>query len=186
MDGPVPPIRNHRFEHVPFKESPNQDARPDAEDISLIIIHAISLPPGEFGMDGVEALFLNTLDPDAHPYYRGIAHLRVSAHLVIDRSGGLTQFVDFNKRAWHAGLSVYGERTSCNDFSIGIELLGTEDLAFEESQYEALASVLESLTRHYPDLSLSRVTGHEHVSPGRKWDPGPNFNWRRIGVNPEG
>lgn len=155
-----------------------------ADDISLIVIHAISLPPGEFGTRGIDDLFLNTLDPDAHPYYRDIAHLRVSAHLVIGRLGQLTQYVSFDRRAWHAGVSSYRGRATCNDFSIGIEMEGTGEENFEDAQYVQLANVIEGLLIAYPKLDRSRITGHQNIAPDRKWDPGPCFDWSRLGVDP--
>ena len=175
-------IRQHRLVGVPFIESPNQNERPDPEDISLIVIHAISLPPGAFGTSGVTQLFTNRLDPDEHPFYREIEALRVSAHLLIQRTGAITQYVDFDRRAWHAGVSLWRERDVCNDFSIGIEVEGTEDRPFEDAQYERLNEILACLYAAYPKLSPSTVAGHEDIAPGRKWDPGPFFDWSRIGI----
>ena len=167
---------------VPFEESPNQDERPDPKDLSLIVIHAISLPPGEFGSLDVSRLFGNVLDPNAHPYFATIHTLRVSAHLLIRRQGDLIQYVAFDRRAWHAGLSIHEGRERCNDFSIGIELEGTEDRPFEEAQYGTLRGVLACLYESYENLNPERVRGHQHIAPGRKWDPGPCFDWAKIGV----
>lgn len=175
-------IRHHRLIGAAFIESPNQNERPDPDDISLIVIHAISLPPGDFGTSGVNQLFTNSLNPEEHPFYREIEALRVSAHLLIRRTGEIIQYVDFDRRAWHAGISTWQGREVCNDFSIGIEMEGTEDRPFAEIQYETLNGVLECLYLSYPKLSPDTVTGHEDIAPGRKWDPGPYFEWPRIGL----
>ncbi|HGG58483.1 MAG TPA: 1,6-anhydro-N-acetylmuramyl-L-alanine amidase AmpD [Gammaproteobacteria bacterium] len=164
-----------------YAPSPNCDDRPSGEEISLVVIHGISLPPGEFGGDEVEAFFQNRLDASAHPYFREIEGLRVSAHLFIRRDGRIVQFVPFHRRAWHAGESCYAGRTGCNDFSIGIELEGTDDLAYSDQQYAVLNEVLRSLFTSYKRLDNHSVVGHCHVSPGRKTDPGPAFDWKRIG-----
>jgi len=160
--------------------SPNFDARPREEDISLIVIHCISLPPGEFGGEWIDRLFTNTLPADAHPYFAGIAHLRVSAHLLIRRDGGVTQYVPFHQRAWHAGVSSYRGREVCNDFSIGIELEGTETVDYTDAQYARLADVVAALLAHYPTLSREAITGHSDIAPGRKTDPGPSFLWEKF------
>ena len=157
--------------------SPNCDQRPPGEAISLIVIHAISLPPGEFGGDAVERLFTNRLEADAHPYYRQIHSLRLSAHFFIDRQGRLTQFVPCTLRAWHAGVSQWRGRERCNDFSIGIELEGCDDQAFSEAQYRSLNPLLGALWRAYP---IAAVVGHSDIAPGRKTDPGPHFEWTRL------
>ena len=157
--------------------SPNCDARPPGATISLIVIHAISLPPGEFGGDGIERLFTNRIDVCAHPYYRELEALRVSAHFLIDRQGGLTQFVACTQRAWHAGVSSWRGRQACNDFSIGIELEGCDGRPFEEPQYMLLETLLRSLRGIYPSVE---VVGHSAIAPGRKTDPGPNFDWARV------
>jgi AmpD protein len=162
-------------------ESPNFDARPEGERVSLIVIHAISLPPDEFDGPGVIELFTNRLDPTAHPYYEGIRHLRVSSHFFIRRDGELIQFVSTANRAWHAGASIWKGRERCNDFSLGIELEGCDTLPFEESQYVALAALLRRLARHYPGCD---VAGHSDIAPGRKTDPGPFFDWARLGPRP--
>lgn len=160
--------------------SPHQDERPDPEDIGLVVIHNISLPPGEFGGPWIDALFLGHLDADAHPYFRGIATLRVSAHLCIARDGAVTQYVPFDRRAWHAGVSSWQGRERCNDFSIGIELEGTDDRPFEAAQYARLVTVLQALFARYPRLGSQRLSGHSDIAPGRKTDPGPCFDWSRL------
>jgi AmpD protein len=160
--------------------SPNCDERPIGMAPELIVIHNISLPPGEFGGDWIEALFTNRLDPAAHPYFTQVHRLRVSAHLLIRRRGALIQFVPFHQRAWHAGKSNYRGRDQCNDFSIGIELEGTDDIDYESVQYKKLVEVIQALVAAYPSLSRDRITGHEHIAPGRKTDPGPAFDWRRF------
>jgi len=175
-------ISEHRLSEVPFMESPNQDARPDPKDISLIVIHAISLPPGEFGGPGVGQLFTNTLPSGEHPFYETILSLKVSAHLFVRRDGSIVQFVDFNRRAWHAGVSAFRGRHAVNDFSIGIEVEGTDKDPFEAIQYERLKQILNALTAEYPSIDRENVVGHEHIAPERKWDPGPCFDWKRIGV----
>ena len=158
--------------------SPNQDDRPTGSTISLIVVHGISLPPGRFGGDGVARLFTNTLDPDADPYYRGIARLRVSSHFFIRRDGALVQFVPCGRRAWHAGISSWRGRAACNNYSVGIELEGTDDLAYESAQYMMLARLARALRRRYP---IRDMVGHCDVAPGRKTDPGAAFDWPRLG-----
>ena len=154
--------------------SPNCDQRPADQAPRLIVVHAISLPPGEFGGDGVERLFTNALDPTAHPYYREIQSLLVSAHFLIRRDGSLIQFVPCRLRAWHAGASNWRGIECCNDFSIGIELEGCDEQVFEPPQYEALARLVALLRRNYP---IEDIVGHADISPGRKSDPGPHFDW---------
>lgn len=173
-------IRDHWLLKARRVPSPNCDERPVAEDISLLVIHNISLPPGEFGGPHVDELFCNRLDPGAHPYFAGICHLRVSSHLLIRRDGSLVQYVPFHRRAWHAGESSFGGRTRCNDFSIGIELEGCDELCFTEAQYASLARVTAALLAHYPGLDRSRIRGHSDIAPGRKTDPGPCFDWGRY------
>lgn len=160
-----------------FVPSPNCDERPAGEPIRLVVVHAISLPPGEFGGDGIARLFTNTLDPAAHPYYAEIQGLRVSAHLLIRRDGSLIQFVPFGARAWHAGASSWRGRERCNDFSIGVELEGCDDRSFERAQYDRLAAVIAALRHRYPALD---VAGHADIAPGRKTDPGPHFDWTLL------
>ncbi len=160
--------------------SPNHDARPEAADISLIVVHGISLPPGEFGGPWVEDLFLNRLDPAAHPYFATIAGFKVSAHVVIYRDGRVVQFVPFSRRAWHAGQSCFQGRSACNDFSIGIELEGTDDQPYAEVQYRRLAAIVAALRAAYPAIAADAVTGHSDIAPGRKTDPGPAFSWTKL------
>ena len=167
------------LEDVRFVASPNCDARPADARIELIVIHNISLPPGEFGGLGIEDLFLNRLDPTAHAYYAGIAHLRVSAHFLLRRDGAITQFVACGQRAWHAGVSSWQGRERCNDFSVGIELEGADEIPFEDAQYARLADLIEALKARYPIVD---VTGHADIAPGRKTDPGTSFEWDRIKV----
>jgi N-acetyl-anhydromuramoyl-L-alanine amidase len=168
---------SHRLSGARFVASPNSDERPEPDDISLLVIHAISLPPGEFGGSFIEQLFTNRLDPTAHPYFATIRDLKVSAHCVIDRNGSVTQYVPFDRRAWHAGESRFEERSRCNDFSIGIELEGTDDQPFEEAQYVQLARVTRALLLAYPRITPARIAGHSDIAPGRKTDPGPQFDW---------
>jgi AmpD protein len=158
-------------------ESPNFGERPAGVVPELIVLHSISLPPGEYGGDAIERFFANELDCDAHPYYAQLRGLRVSAHFVIRRDGELLQFVSCERRAWHAGASSWRGRENCNDFSIGIELEGLEGDAFEPAQYDALVALMRRLARHY---RIAGVAGHEHVAPGRKRDPGAGFDWPRI------
>lgn len=157
--------------------SPNCDPRPPDEVIRLAVIHAISLPPDEFGGPGIIQLFTNRLDPSAHPYFREIQGLRVSSHFLLRRDGELIQFVSCRQRAWHAGVSNWLGRPNCNDFSIGIELEGCDRLPFEDAQYQGLNRLLADLRRDYP---IEAVLGHSDVAPGRKTDPGPCFDWHRV------
>jgi N-acetyl-anhydromuramoyl-L-alanine amidase len=161
-------------------ESPNCDARPPGADIDLIVIHAISLPPGEFGGAHVHQLFCNRLDAAAHDYFREIAALRVSAHFFIDRDGAVTQFVDIRDRAWHAGVSCWEGRSACNDFSLGIELEGCDQTAFTEVQYDALFELIAELMAIFPAITPARIVGHCDIAPGRKTDPGPCFDWTLL------
>lgn len=174
------PIRSGWLDGARQLPSPNCDDRPDPEDISLVVIHCISLPPGEFGGDAIDRLFTNRLDPAAHPYFATIHRLRVSAHALIRRDGETVQYVPFPRRAWHAGVSSHQGRERCNDFSIGIELEGTDDSEFTEAQYRALAVLLAELYLAYPKLSPARLTGHSDIAPGRKTDPGPFFDWGKL------
>lgn len=170
---------DHWLRGVKRLASPNFDARPD-NDISLVVVHGISLPAGRFGTGLVEALFTNTLDVGAHPGLADLAGLRVSSHLLISRRGRVVQFVPFHRRAWHAGESSYGGRSGCNDFAIGIELEGTDETPYANAQYQRLTMAIQALFRRYPALSPSRVVGHAEVAPGRKTDPGPAFDWQRL------
>ncbi len=156
--------------------SPNFDAR-IAGEIELLVIHNISLPPDEFGGDGVMRLFTNTLDREAHPYYRTIPEGRVSSHFFIRRGGQLIQFVSCLQRAWHAGVSVWQGRSRCNDFSIGIELEGSDNMPFTDEQYMVLNELTQALRAAYP---VQGIAGHSHIAPGRKTDPGPFFDWQRY------
>lgn len=158
--------------------SPNCDARPDAQLPELLVMHYISLPPEQFGGEGIVELFQNRLDPLADPFYAEIAHLRVSAHFLIRRDGALLQFVPTIQRAWHAGQSCWRDRERCNDFSIGIELEGSGSVPFTEAQYQCLAALNVALQQRHP--SLRELTGHEHIAPERKQDPGPYFDWARV------
>ncbi|MGE0115928.1 MAG: 1,6-anhydro-N-acetylmuramyl-L-alanine amidase AmpD [Steroidobacteraceae bacterium] len=160
--------------------SPNFDERPAAVMPELIIVHGISLPPGEYGGLWIDKLFTNTLPPDVHPYFRQIEGMQVSSHLLIRRDGEVVQYVPFHLRAWHAGASNYCGRERCNDFSIGIELEGSDDTAYEAEQYRELAWVILALCAAYPSLSLERIVGHSDVAPGRKTDPGNGFDWPRL------
>jgi AmpD protein len=157
--------------------SRNQDDRPQGVAPSLIVVHGISLPPGQFEGDGIERLFTNRIDPSAHPYFATIADLRVSAHFLIRRSGSLLQFVACGQRAWHAGQSAWRGRSRCNDFSIGIELEGVDDVPYETRQYTMLARLIDALHSRYP---IEDVVGHSDVAPGRKTDPGRAFQWMRL------
>lgn len=169
-------IQNHWLVNAERRLSPNFDNRPNAR-IDLLVIHNISLPPGKFGGPYISQLFTNQLVPTAHPYFQKIATMRVSSHLLIRRDGAMIQFVPFDKRAWHAGESCFQEESHCNDFSIGIELEGTDDQAYEEQQYQSLAEVTHVLMQAYPDIRQNRITGHSDIAPGRKTDPGPFFDW---------
>jgi AmpD protein len=159
--------------------SPNLDDRPPDTPIDLIVVHGISLPPGQFGKSHVEALFTNRLDPEVHPYFRQLRDLRVSAHLYISRDGAVTQFVPFMDRAWHAGVSSFEGRPHCNDRSIGIELEGTDTLPYTDDQYRALTEVIHALRAAYPAIG-ERIVGHVDIAPERKTDPGPAFDWHRL------
>ena len=160
--------------------SPNSDERPDGCEPELIVLHGISLPPGEFGGPYIERLFTNRLDWDQHSYFKSIEGMEVSAHVLIGRDGGVVQFVPFGRRAWHAGASSFRGRSRCNDFSIGIELEGEDEVAYEAAQYRALVAVLRALFVRYAWLDARRIAGHCDISPGRKSDPGPAFDWMRL------
>ena len=165
------------YRHARAMASPNVNQRPAGARIDLVVIHSISLPPGNFGNGNVQRLFTNLLDWDAHPYFQGIRGLEVSAHFFISRAGELWQFVGCDDRAWHAGQSAYRGRSQCNDDSIGIELEGLEGNIFETPQYETLASLCAALLQVYP---VAHIAGHEHIAPGRKLDPGPGFDWTLL------
>ncbi len=157
--------------------SPNCDDRPRATPLTLVVVHAISLPPGQYGGDAIERLFTNRLDPTAHPYFETIRGLRVSAHFLVARDGAVTQFVSCAQRAWHAGASVWRGRERCNDFSIGIELEGCDEEGFEAVQYRALAAIIAAIRRRHPQVEMA---GHCDIAPGRKTDPGPHFDWSLL------
>lgn len=169
-------VVNGIIDQAQWLPSPNFGERPQT-DISLLVVHNISLPPGQYGGGYVQQFFQNGLSPDEHPYFAEIANLQVSSHLFIERSGKLVQFVNLNDRAWHAGISAFKGRENCNDYSIGIELEGCDHEAYTEAQYRVLADVTQALMLAYPDITPERIVGHEHIAPGRKTDPGPAFNW---------
>jgi AmpD protein len=160
--------------------SPNQDERPAELSVELLVLHNISLPPDEYGGPWIDALFQNRLDPNAHPYFQQIHRLRVSAHLLIRRDGELVQYVPLHRRAWHAGASCFEQRPGCNDFSIGIELEGSDHIAYSDRQYRVLAQTIKQIMQRYPKITPERITGHCHIAPGRKTDPGPAFDWARM------
>lgn len=170
----------HRVEFATFAQSPNADARPVGTEITTVVIHCISLPSGQFGTGLPAQLFLNSIDFEQYPDLAELVDYRVSAHLLIERTGVVTQFVPFDKRAWHAGESEWQGRKDCNDFSIGIELEGTDEGLFEDSQYEGLVDTLVALLRRYPSLSLANIVGHSEIAQGRKTDPGTGFDWQRV------
>lgn len=166
------------LDSITYKPSPHCDAR--TAPIDMIVIHGISLPPGEFGSDSIEQFFCGKLDFTSHPYFATIAHLKVSSHLLIKRSGEIIQFVPFTQRAWHAGESFFQGKTRCNDFSIGIELEGTDELTYDPLQYTQLINVIRLLMQHYPLITHDRIVGHDDIAPGRKTDPGPAFDWAYL------
>ena len=170
-------IKEGWLEEAERCESPNCNERPPGVDISLLVIHNISLPPGEYGGSQIRELFCNALDCSAHPWFERLRELRVSSHLLIDRAGALVQFVPLHARAWHAGDSAFLGRENCNDFSIGIELEGSDDEPYTEQQYVRLSRVTVQLMQHYPLITPQRIAGHADIAPGRKTDPGPAFDW---------
>lgn len=178
-------INNHWLTSAHKIVSPNCDRRDDENDISLIVIHCISLPEGEFNTPFIEQLFTNKLKAESHPSFAGIYQLQVSSHVVISRNGHITQFVPFNKRAWHAGVSKYQGRTQCNNFSIGIELEGVAYRAYTAEQYSQLSRLIYCLMQTYPTLSLKDITGHSDIAPERKTDPGKYFDWEKLYQNLE-
>lgn len=165
------------LDHASCRPSPNADERPEDCSVDLLVVHNISLPPGRFGGGYIDDLFLNRLDPTAHPYFAEIADLRVSTHLLIRRDGGLTQFVALDRRAWHAGQSSFCGRSACNDYSVGIELEGTDESPFTEAQYIQLCDVSCAIRAYFPAIGIDRIVGHSDIAPGRKTDPGPCFDW---------
>lgn len=170
----------HLLRQAVYIPSPNMDDRPKDAEINLLVIHSISLPPGEYGNDRVTQLFTNALPADAHPYFKQIHQLEVSAHALIRRDGSVLQFVPFHKRAWHAGESCYQGKQCCNDFSIGIELEGTDRDSFENGQYETLVELVKALCKQYPSITTQRIAGHSDIAPGRKTDPGSGFDWNKL------
>jgi AmpD protein len=160
--------------------SPNFDERPSGSELGLIVVHGISLPPGQFGNGWIDRFFCNDLPAGEHPFFATICSMTVSSHVLIARDGELTQYVPFTKRAWHAGQSSYCGRTACNDFSVGIELEGTDDVPYERRQYRALARLIGALRRAYASLRDADVVGHSDIAPGRKTDPGPAFDWNAL------
>lgn len=171
-------IRSHKLVNAKFVASAHADARPGAE-LSLIVIHNISLPLGHFGTRYVSELFTGQIDPSRHPDLKGLAGVKVSSHLLIDRNGATTQFVEFDRRAWHAGSSEFRGRTACNDFSIGIELAGTDDSAYTDVQYQVLSAICKALMIEYK-IGVECIVGHSDIAPGRKTDPGPGFKWQAF------
>ncbi|MES9947630.1 MAG: 1,6-anhydro-N-acetylmuramyl-L-alanine amidase AmpD [Candidatus Thiodiazotropha sp.] len=163
-----------------FHPSENMDDRPAATEVDLLVIHSISLPPGEFGGGWIDDLFMSRLDGTADPYFAEIKALKVSCHLLIQRTGKITQYVPLNRRAWHAGDSHYCGRSCCNDFSIGIELEGSDEIPFTDDQYRALQQVTREVMHYYPAITRDRITSHAAIAPGRKTDPGPMFDWLRY------
>jgi len=163
-----------------YVASDNCDERPQGAGVETLIVHAISLPPGEFGGLGIEQLFCNSLDADEHPYYSEICELKVSAHLLVRRDGEVVQFVPLNQRAWHAGVSECLGRENVNDFSIGVELEGSDDAPFEDIQYERLAQLTNVIRQAFPAITPDNIYGHSDIAPGRKTDPGPHFDWQRF------
>jgi AmpD protein len=171
------------WQGLPFLASPHCDARPPVDEggeVSLLVIHNISLPPGEFGGGFIDELFLGRLEATAHPYFAGIAHLKVSAHACIFRDGAATQYVPTTQRAWHAGVSRFAGRERCNDFSIGIELEGTDERPFTDAQYATLTAMTRAVLAAHPLITPARIVGHSDIAPGRKTDPGPGFDWARY------
>ena len=173
-------IKNHILQDIKFLKSPNFNERPNNIEINLLVIHSISLPPKKYNTDHIEKFFMNELDFKLDDFYKEIDGLKVSSHVLIKRTGEIIQFVPFNKRAWHAGVSIYKGRDDCNDFSIGIELEGSEDDIFEDIQYEKLSQITETLLQEYTGISKEDIKGHSDIAPGRKTDPGILFDWDRY------
>jgi len=176
-------IKNHRLQDINFLESPNFNDRPIDEDISLLVIHSISLPPKKYNTDHIERFFLNKLDFTSHSFYKKIDGMKVSAHVLIKRNGEIIQFVPFDKRAWHAGVSSYNGKNDCNNFSIGIELEGSDDDIFEDIQYEQLSLITSLLIAEYDLITKDNIKGHSDIAPERKTDPGVLFDWDRYLTN---
>ena len=173
-------ISKHIAINAKYIETSHCAERPEPSQISLLVIHNISLPPNQFGGDYVQDLFTGQLDPDAHPYFREIYQLRVSAHCFIRRNGSIMQFVPFNKSAWHAGVSSYQGQQKCNDYSIGIELEGADNIPYTNEQYLALSELAKNIMLQYPGVGLGQIVGHQDIAPGRKTDPGSAFDWSRF------
>ena len=173
-------IENGLLKNAAQYPSSNHNERPNEDDINLLVIHGISLPAGEFGGPWIDDLFLNRLDTSIHPSFGSLKGLKVSSHLLIRRNGEIHQYVPFHKRAWHAGISSYQGRENCNDYSVGIELEGTNSTPYTDAQYTTLSQVTRLLLSHYPHMNKQRITGHEQIAPGRKTDPGPFFDWARY------
>ena len=173
-------IENHIFKDIKYFPSPNFNSRPNESDISLIVIHCISLPPKNYEGEYVKDFFLNKLNSSEHSYFKGISDLKVSSHLFIKRNGEVVQFVPFNKRAWHAGESSYKGIKDCNNFSIGIELEGNEEDFYTDNQYKSLINVTNTILYHYPNIDKTRIIGHSEIAPNRKTDPGKNFEWDKY------
>ena len=176
-------IKTHRLQDINFLESPNFNDRPIDEDISLLVIHSISLPPKKYNTDHIERFFLNELDFSSHNFYKNIDGMKVSAHVLIKRNGEVIQFVPFNKRAWHAGVSSYKGKNDCNNFSIGIELEGSDDDIFEDIQYEQLSLITSLIIAEYDLITKDNIKGHSDIAPERKTDPGVLFDWDRYLTN---
>lgn len=173
-------LDNHWLEGANIIESPFFDQRVNDADVSLLVVHNISLPPGQFGGPYIEQLFTGNLDPNAHPFFEQIHTLRVSAHCLIRRNGEVVQFVPFNARAWHAGVSQFAGRKNCNDYSIGIEMEGTDFTGYTEEQYHSLSQLTMCAMKKYPQITKQRITGHQYIAPGRKTDPGLSFDWSKF------
>lgn len=173
-------VVGHRLLGARRCDSPNQDARPPGAVPELVVVHGISLPPGRFGTGLIDALFCNAIDPLVHPELAELCELRVSSHLLIERSGAVTQYVPFDRRAWHAGVSEWCGRSGCNDFSVGIELEGTDTTLYADAQYVALVDAIRALRQAYGAIAEDAIVGHADVAPGRKTDPGPAFDWGRL------
>ena len=173
-------LTDHWVDQARRVPSPNCNARPSDADISLIVVHNISLPPGEFGNSCIDEFFTNCLDSSAHPFFSEIADLQVSSHFLLRRDGELVQYVPCDARAWHAGRSSWRGRENCNDFALGIELEGTDDIPYTDIQYQRLAALIVALRSAYPGIGADAITGHEHIAPDRKTDPGPAFDWARL------
>ena len=173
-------LSNHILEQAEFLESPNFSERPKGIKPSLLVIHNISLPPGQYGGGFVKEFFLNQLDTNIHPYFKEIKDLKVSSHLLVERDGSVFQFVDFSKKAWHAGMSEFEGKQECNDFSVGIELEGTDTDPYSEKQYEVLIDLTDCILKNYHEITKDRIVGHSQIAPERKTDPGRSFDWSRY------